>query len=100
MVNLRLMGYNIGRSKIPQYNQQTEPNQCKSEDEEMNLPKPGNWPQHLYLKISTGCHAKENSSEEIISESSQIREFHKTELLDEEVLFNDASANVLLFKPR
>ena len=45
-------------NKSPQYNQQTDPKQCKSEIEEnciMNLPKPGKWPspQHLYLKINS-----------------------------------------------
>ena len=29
-------------NKSPQYNQQTEPKQCKSEVEEMCAPKPGN----------------------------------------------------------
>ena len=40
---------------------------------------PGNWQlQHLYLKINSGLHARENPSEAIISESSQIRELYET----------------------
>ena len=32
-------------NKSPQYDQQTEPKQCKSEVEEIcTCPKPGNWP--------------------------------------------------------
>ena len=46
--------------KSPQYNQQAEPEpeQCKSEVEEMHLPKPRNWPS-----ISKNTGAK-NPSEE------------------------------------
>ena len=54
-------------NKSPQYNQQTEPKQCKSDVEKislMHLPKPGKWPSHTtstsrknpkekYLKIVT-----------------------------------------------
>ena len=39
-------------------------------------PKPGNI--HLYLKINSGCHARQNLSEETVYESSQIRELHET----------------------
>ena len=46
--------------------------------ENMYSPKPGTWQlQHLYMKINSGFHARENPSEAIISESSQIRELHK-----------------------
>ena len=45
----------------------------------MYSPKPGNWPsQHLYLKMNSGCQARENPSEETKSESNQIRELHET----------------------
>ena len=58
-------------NKSPQYNQQTDPKQCKSEIEEnciMNLPKPGKWPspQHLYLKINSGFHAKKNLKQQYL----------------------------------
>ena len=44
----------------------------------MFSPKHGNWPpQHLYLKINSRFHARENFSEETVSESSQIRELHE-----------------------
>ena len=48
--------------------------------------KPGNWKtfmsEHKYW--NTGYHAKENSSEETISENSKIRELHETmKLLNE-----------------
>ena len=68
----------------------------------MYSPKPGNWLlQHVYLKINTGCHARENPYEEAISESSQIRELHETiKLLNERITFNDASAKTFVFKPR
>ena len=60
-------------NKIPQHNQQMKPRQYKYS------PKPGDCAlQHLYLKINTGCHARENPSEETISESSQISELHET----------------------
>ena len=86
----------------PHYNQQAETKQCKSEVEEMYSPKPGNWSsKHLYLNINTRCHARENPSEETISENSQIRELHETtKLLNEEVTFSDASAKAFIFKPR
>ena len=42
-------------NKSPQYNQQSEPEQCKSEIEEMHLLKPGNWPS-----ISKNTGAKES----------------------------------------
>ena len=45
----------------------------------MYSPKPGHWPsQQQYLNINSGCHATENSSEETISKSSQIRELLET----------------------
>ena len=41
--------------------------------------KPGNWPsQPLYLKIHSGCYARENPSEETISKSNQITDLHET----------------------
>ena len=47
----------------------------------MYSPKPGHWPsQQQYLNINSGCHATENSSEETISKSSQIRELIETVL--------------------
>ena len=40
--------------------------------------KTWNWQlQHLYLKINSGFHARENPSEATISKSSQIRELHE-----------------------
>ena len=53
-----------------QYNQQEEPEQCKSEVEEMYLPKSGNWPS---IPENTDA-MLENASEETVSESSQIKE--------------------------
>ena len=42
--------------------------------------------QHLYLKLNSGCHAREDLSEETIYESSQVRELHEAnKLLNEEV---------------
>ena len=74
-------------NKSPQYYQQTEPKQYKSKVEEMYSPKTGNWSsQNLDISENTGCHARENSSEETISENSQIWELHETiKLLHEEV---------------
>ena len=44
----------------------------------MHSSKSENWPSlHLYLKINTDCHSLENSSEEAISENSQLMELHK-----------------------
>ena len=56
-------------NKSPEYNQHTEPKQCKSEDEEICSYSPnletGTTPQHLhtYLKINSGFHARGNPSE-------------------------------------
>ena len=68
----------------------------------MHSPKPGNRPsQNLYLKINTGCYARENPFEDTISENSQTRKLHETiKLLHEEVTFNDISAKAFTFKPR
>ena len=72
-------------NKSPQYNQQTEPKQCKSGVEEIcTRPKPGNCHHNIvlqqlyYLIINSGFRAGENPSEATISESSQIRELHET----------------------
>ena len=69
-------------NKSPQYNQQTEPKQCKSEVEEIcihqNLETGLIAATILYLKINSGLHVRENPSEATISESSQIRELHET----------------------
>ena len=60
-------------NKIPQYNQQIEPKQCKSEIEEIciYLPKPGKCPsQHLYLKLSigkySGFYARKNPKQQYL----------------------------------
>ena len=58
-------------NKSPQYNkQQTEPKQCKPEDEELNKPgletRYGMHMQHLYLKINSGFCNRENFSEETL----------------------------------
>ena len=64
----------------PQYNQQTKPKQCKSEVKEIcihqNL-ETGPIAATIYVKINSGFHAWENTSEATISESSQIRELPK-----------------------
>ena len=55
-------------NKSPQYNQQTEPKQCKSEVEEIfiyqNL-ESGRY-QHLYLKINSGFHARKNPKQQYL----------------------------------
>ena len=87
-------------NKSLQCNQQTEPNQCKSEVEEMYSPKPRSQQlRHLYLKINTGQYARENPSEEAISESTQIRELHETiKFLNEKVMLSNTSAKTFIFK--
>ena len=67
-------------NKSPQYNQQTEPKQCKSEVEEICIHQNlETCPiAELYLKINGRFRARENPSEATISESSQIRELHET----------------------
>ena len=85
-------------NKSPQYNQQTEPKQCKPEGEERCIHKnletdpvaatrnvatsqqPGNWLRRSNqdLKINSGFHARENLSEVTVDERSQIRELHET----------------------
>ena len=67
-------------NKSPQYNQGAEPKQCKSEVEEICIHQNlETWSlQYLYLKIYSGCHAREISFEQTISKSSQIRELHET----------------------
>ena len=43
----------------------------------MNSPKHDNWKsQHLYLKINSRFHTRENPFEGTISESSQIRKLY------------------------
>ena len=56
-------------NKIPSYNWQAEPQQCKSEVEEMYLPKPGHW---LSIPENNGV-ILINSFEETIFVSSQIK---------------------------
>ena len=70
-------------NKSPQYNQQTERKQCKSEVEEIFILHqklaPSAAATKIYLKINSGFHARENPSvEAAISESSQIRELRET----------------------
>ena len=70
-------------NKSPQYNQQTEPKQGKCEVQRKYIfiktwMETAAITEHLYLKINSGCHAKENPFEGTISESSQIRELHET----------------------
>ena len=55
--------------KSPRYNQQAEPEQCKSKVEVIYLAKPGNWPSQYEF---TGTMLK-NPSEETIFEISQIK---------------------------
>ena len=64
--------------------------QCKSEVEEMYLPKPWNW-----SSISENTRVMlENPLEGTIYESSQIKEKHETtKLLNEEATIIDGSAN-------
>ena len=50
-------------NKSPQYSQQTEPKQCKSDV----IPKPGEWPsQHLYLKINSEFHARKSPKQQYL----------------------------------
>ena len=56
-------------NKSPQYNQQVKSEQCKSEVEEIYLPKPGNWP---VISENTGS-MLEIPFEGTISEGSQIK---------------------------
>ena len=69
--------YEMNKSR--QYNQQTEPSQCKSEVLSKVWVKcyvfTKTWietgaiiAQHLHLKINSGCHDRENLFEETISE--------------------------------
>ena len=51
-----------------------------------------------YLKKNTGCHARENPSEETVSESSQIRaEVTYNKHLNKEVTFNYASSSKSIY---
>lgn len=61
---------------------------------EMYSQKFGNRPlQHLYLKIITEYHARDNPAEENISKSSQINKLLETiKLSNNQVTFNNASA--------
>ena len=78
-------------NKSPQYNQQSEPDQCKSEAEEMYSPKPRNW---LSISLNTGAMLN-NTSEESICEYSQIKLLHGTiKLLIEEVLTNNDASTI------
>ena len=78
-------------NKSPQYNQQSEPDQCKSEAEEMYSPKPRNW---LSISLNTGAMLN-NTSEESICECSQIKQLHGTiKLLIEEVLINNDASTI------
>ena len=65
-------------NKSPQHNQQTEPNQCKSELRNYVFTK--FWKLAIPASVSenSGFHARENPSEETISERSQIRELYET----------------------
>ena len=56
--------------KSPWYNEQAEPEQCKSKVEVIYLAKPGKWPSQYEF---TGT-MLENTSEETIFEISQIKE--------------------------
>ena len=49
-------------NKSPQYNQQSEPDQCKTEAEEMYSPKPRNW---LSISLNTGAMLNNTSEESI-----------------------------------
>ena len=53
-------------NKSPQYNQQTEPKQCKSEVEEICIQQnlESGRHQHLYLKINSGLHARKNPKQQ------------------------------------
>ena len=57
-------------NKSPQYNQHAELEQCKSEVDEICLPKPGNW---LSLPENTSPMI-ENPSYETIFENCHIKE--------------------------
>ena len=46
--------------KNPQYNQQAEPKQCKSEVEEICTPEPGNWHHRSILSENCGFRGREN----------------------------------------
>ena len=62
-------------NKSPQYNQQTEPKQCKSEVEEIciyqNLETRGCY--SIYLRIDSGFHARKNPNQQYPSESSHVQ---------------------------
>ena len=38
----------------------------------MYLPKPGKWPQHLYLKITSGFYARKNPKQQYLKESRLV----------------------------
>ena len=50
-------------NKSPQYNQQSELDQCKSEAEEMYSPKPRIW---LSISLNTGAMLNNTSEESIV----------------------------------
>ena len=62
-------------NKSPQFNQQKEPKQCKSEVEEIcisqNLETRGC--HRICLKIKSGFHARQNSRQQYLSESSHVQ---------------------------
>ena len=68
-------------NKSPQYKQQAEPKQCKSEAEDIYIHQKLTRQQQLwsevYLKIYIGFHTRQNPSEVTISESSQIKQLHE-----------------------
>ena len=79
--------------KTRQYNQQEEPEQCKSELEGMYLSKPGNW---ISISENTGAMQQIIPLKKPLCESSRNKEKHKTtKLLNEKDLINDDSAKAL-----
>ena len=85
-------------NKSPQFNQQAQPDQCKPEVQEMYSSDSGNC---LSISVNAGA-ILENSSEETIYESSQIKELHGTiKLVNKKVMINDdASTKAFIYKPR
>ena len=58
-------------SKSPQYNQQTEPKECKPEDEEKSIYQNLESGSHsigsyCYLKVSSGFNARKNPKEQYL----------------------------------
>ena len=62
-------------NKSPQYNQQIEPKQCKSDVYGICISQnpPGKWLSQHYLKINSGFNTRKNPKQQYLSESSHVQ---------------------------